>query len=122
MVSMYDDTNLRTVSDVVGYLNSQAVVDITLAGTSKERADWIRERLSRFSYAKLGKKDKGVILRYLVRITGLTEKQIDRHVRSYRECRNLCESYDRGTFPKKYDRSDGELLAEVDNATGRLAG
>ncbi len=84
MTSMYDDSNLRTVADLLSFLSNPVIVGITLAGTPEERANWIFEHLRRFKYLSLGKKDKGVVLQYLLHVTGLAEKQLDRHVRSYK--------------------------------------
>jgi hypothetical protein len=87
-----------------------------------ERAQWIYERLVRFKYQTLPKKDKGIVLRYIQQITGLTEKQIDRHVAAYKGGGKLCTSYRRRCFLTRYTKEDVELLAEVDNATRRLSG
>lgn len=85
MNTMYNDDSLRTVADVISYLHNPVMVDITLAGTAEQRSDWIFERLNRFLYRILPKKDKGIILRYFKRVTGLSEKQLDRHVRAYKQ-------------------------------------
>jgi hypothetical protein len=65
MTSMYNDDNLRTIADIFGFLKNLLVVDITIMGTPSERADWIYERLVRFKYITLSKKDKGILLKYL---------------------------------------------------------
>ena len=118
---MYNDNNLRTIADLVGFLNNPVVVDITIVESSEERSDWIIEHLRRFKYHTLKKKDKGVVLKYLRRITTLTEKQLDRHVYAFKSGRRICEKYKRVVFSRIYSREDSELLAEVDNATWRLS-
>jgi hypothetical protein len=84
MNAMYIDNNLRTVADLVGFLNNPVVTDVTLAGSIEERSDWIFERLLRFKYLTLRKKDKGIVLQYVQRMTGLSEKQVDRYIRAFR--------------------------------------
>ena len=84
MNAMYTDNNLRTVADLVGFLNNPVVTDVILAGTSEERSDWILERLLRFKYLTLRKKDKGIIIQYVRRMTGLAEKQVDRYVCAFK--------------------------------------
>ena len=91
MNTMYNDNNLRTIADLVGFLNNPVVVDITIVESSEERSDWIIEHLRRFKYHTLKKKDKGVVLKYLRRITTLTEKQLDRHVYAFKSGRRICE-------------------------------
>jgi hypothetical protein len=123
MNSMYDDSSLRTIAELQTFLNNPVVIHITLKGTPEERAHWIFEHLRRFQYAHLKKKDKGVVLQYVQRVTGLSEKQLDRHIKAYKRGVSLCGAYQRCTeFKVQYGLLDAHLLAEVDNATGRLAG
>ena len=42
---------------------------------------FIRETLVRLGYVKLGKRDKGVVLKFLVVATGLSRQQMERLVR-----------------------------------------
>jgi hypothetical protein len=84
MTSMYNDNNLRTIADISGFLKNLLVVDITITGTPAERADWIYERLLRFKYMTLSKKDKGILLKYLKITMDLSEKQIDRYIKSFK--------------------------------------
>ncbi len=87
---MYNDNSLRTIADLVSFLHNPIVVDITFAGTFEERSDWINDHLKRFKYIALKKKDKGIVLSYLKKITHLTEKQLGRHIAAYRVGRKLC--------------------------------
>ncbi len=84
MNAMYTDNNLRTVTDLVSFLNNPVVTDVILTGTLEERSDWILERLLRFKYLTLKKKDKGIIIQYIGRMTGLAEKQVDRYIRAFK--------------------------------------
>ncbi len=121
MNAMYTDNNLRTVTDLVSFLNNPVVTDVILTGTLEERSDWILERLLRFKYLTLKKKDKGIIIQYIGRMTGLAEKQVDRYIRAFKVWQRLGHTYSRRVFPITYTREDSWLLAEVDNATGRLS-
>lgn len=84
MNAMYHDNNLRTVTDLVGFLNNPVVTDVILTGTLEERSDWILERLLRFKYFTLKKKDKGIVIRYIRCMTGLAEKQVDRYIHVFK--------------------------------------
>ena len=121
MNAMYTDKALRGITDLVSFLNSPVVVDIILLGKTKTRADWIFERLVRFKYTTLNKKDKGIVIQYIRRITWFAEKQVDRYIRALKTWHRLGHTYSRNTFPTIYTKEDSELLAEVDNATGRLS-
>jgi len=84
MNAMYHDNNLRTVADLVGFLNNPVVTDVILTGTFEERSDWILKRLLRFKYLTLKKKDKGIVIQYIGRMTRLAEKQVDRYIRAFK--------------------------------------
>jgi hypothetical protein len=122
MTFMYVDSHLITPSDLSLFLSNPLMGDIRITGSMQERADWIFDRLIRFKYLTLSKKDKGIILAYLSRFSLLNPRQLDRHVRSYKTGKRLCQSYKREKFSQKYTSSDIDLLSEVDTATGRLSG
>lgn len=122
MTTMYDDSNIRTIADLQAFLNAAEVFEITTFCPRKERAQWICERLVRFRYLILGKRERGIVLTYLRRVTSLTEKQIDRHVRAYKAGKKLHLPYRRRIFSVRYAQEDRELLAETDNCHGRLSG
>lgn len=50
-----------------------------------EAYGFVPDALDRFGYRGLGKRDKGVVLRFLVAATGLSLKQMERLVRQWRE-------------------------------------
>ncbi|MGI8958549.1 MAG: hypothetical protein ACR2IV_02080 [Bryobacteraceae bacterium] len=57
------------------------------------------------------------MMRYLIKMTGLSCAQVDRLVRRFRERGVVKEtSYRRHRFPQRYTSADIELLAAVDDA------
>jgi hypothetical protein len=73
--------------------------------------------LNRFGYAPHGRADKGVLLRYVERMTGLSRQQVTR----------LVSRYQQGMAPKRgftcnYTVADVALLAEVDTLHNTLSG
>ncbi len=119
---MYNDSHLITPCDLQTFLANPLMVDILVSWNMKERANWIFDRLIRFKYIVLSKRDKGIVLQYLGKLSWLTKRQIDRHVRAYKAWKRISESYKREKFREKYTTSDIDLLSEVDRATGRLSG
>ena len=82
-------------------------------------------RWSSFGYRGLGKRDKGVVLRFLVAATGTSLKQMERLVRQWRETGSV---RDRGggnrgrPFARTYTAADIRRLAEVDEAYEQMSG
>jgi DNA-binding transcriptional ArsR family regulator len=69
----------------------------------KETYRWIEETLKRFQYIILSKKEKGLIRRYLMKITGYSRSQLTRHIKQYRKTGQVkIKEYDRHKFQKKY--------------------
>lgn len=119
---MYTDSHLITPSDLQTFLSNPLMGDIQISWTIWERATWIFDRLIRFKYLTLSKRDKGIVLQYLKKLSGITSRQLDRHVKSYKSGKKLCQPYKREKFSQTYTTSDITLLSEVDTATNRLSG
>lgn len=119
---MFNDNDITDVANLEPFLNASEVFDLGFSGTRKQRAWWIYERLVRFGYQALARKEKGILLRYFRNATGLTDEAIDDHITAYKNGKQLCMSYERHALTTIYTDADRESLAKVDNATGRLSG
>jgi transposase InsO family protein len=122
METIMDDSQLSTVDQVREFLEGTDRVGITIP--SKALCyDWVRRTLIRFEYRALGRSQRGVLLRYLFRVSGYSRAQVNRLVRQYRETgaieRRHCTT---NGFAPKYTRDDIRLLAELDELHGTLSG
>ena len=85
----------------------QACVDGTVAVdfqvTGEERYGFIARTLRRFNYARLKRPDKGVVMRFLERVSGYSRQQLTRLVERLR----------------RVQRADGILIATTTNAMPR---
>jgi hypothetical protein len=71
----------------------------------------------------LGREEKGLLRRYVARMTGLSRAQITRLIASYVESGEVKAAvYRRRKFPTRYTPADLELLAYVDRSHGNLSG
>src|SRR3989338_936426 len=90
------------------------------------RNDWIEELLIRHVYKKCGRADKGVLKRYIIKMTGLSLAQTTRLISEYLKRGTLKKDKSveskRNCFEKIYTRQDIALLAKVDNAHQCLSG
>lgn len=75
-------------------------------------------------YARHSRADKGVLLRYLERMTGLSRQQVTRLVKRWCEKGKLSRrnGVPRHGFVRRYTALDAVLLAEVDTLHGTLSG
>ena len=76
-----------------------------------------------FGYARLGKADKGLVRRYLCKVTGRSRAQMTRLIAQYRKTgriRNHHRAPER-PFPRRHTREDIVLLAEIDSLHSTLS-
>ncbi len=85
---------------------------------------FIERVLNRLGYAWHGRADKGVLLRYLERMTGLSRQQITRLVSQYQKDGKLSrrQNHRKHGFKRRYTAVDTALLAEVDSLHDTLSG
>jgi transposase InsO family protein len=122
MTTMFNDKDITDVDQLEPILAAAEVFALGFHGTPKERAQWIYERLVRFRYRTLPRRKKRLMKEYIHTVTGLSMGQIKQHIKAYRQGTQLCKEYRRYAISAVYTDADQELLAEVDNATGRLSG
>jgi transposase InsO family protein len=92
----------------------------------KHRAEvygWITRTLRQQRYREQGKKMRGLLLRYVAKMTGLSRTQVTRLVAQYTQHSEVQEvHYQRHRFASHFTRGDIELLAQVDEAHETLSG
>src|SRR5664279_3710957 len=84
---------------------------------------WVEQVLRQQQYQKQGRKARGLLRRYLGKMTGRSRAQVTRLIARYRDNGELQPvRYRRHRFPQRYTRADVELLATVDEAHETLSG
>jgi hypothetical protein len=123
MVIDMDEAKLQTVAQVKAFL--EGTHDIALKVPKAEQYGFIERVLKRFCYAALLRRDdKGVVLRYLERMTGLSRQQITRLVERYCQSGQVLKKHrpPRNGFCRRFNLADTILLAEIDALHGTLSG
>jgi len=117
-----NDESLQTTEQVRQFLQGSEAVEFR-GLTTKEKYYWIEEVLIRFRYHRLNREEKGVIRRYIQKVTGYARSQVSRLIREYQQTGRLRRrQYKRHCFPPKYTPSDVILLARTDELHGYLSG
>ena len=84
---------------------------------------WISGTLCEQEYWKQSKQSKGLLRRYIQKVTGLSRAQVTRLIATYVATGTVVERYyRRHRFAQRYSRADVALLAEVDEAHETLSG
>jgi len=108
-----NDSKLSSIVEVKRFLQESEVIEFKKR-FRKEAYQWIEEALERFDYLYLCKKEKGLIKKYIEKVTGYSRPQVTRQIRKYRETgRVRLKEYKRNKFERKYTNKDILLLAQT---------
>jgi transposase InsO family protein len=122
MVIDMNDEQLHTLAELQAFLDGTVAVDFAVA--TPARYDFIARTVRRFGYGHLKRADKGVVLRFLERVSGYSRQQLTRLVQRSGERRPLVKRYRacRTSFGRTYTSADVLLLAHTDTLHGTLSG
>ena len=119
-----NETKLITIGQIREFLAGTADIHWTPESDDKARYAFIRNVLSRFSYSRLRRPDKGLIRVSLRRTSGYSRAQLARLIRQYLDCGRVVQRYTKpeAGFVRLYTEADVRLLAEIDALHGTLSG
>jgi transposase InsO family protein len=102
----------------------EASEGIRFAGVKRAQVySWIELLLCEQEYARQGKASRGLLRRYIEKITGMSRAQVTRLIGRYMAGGRVeARAYRRHRFAARYTMDDVELLASVDEAHETLSG
>ena len=102
----------------------EASEGIRFAGVKRAQVySWIELVLCEQEYARQGKGSRGLLRRYIEKMTGMSRAQVTRLIGRYIASGRVgVRAYRRHRFAARYTMSDVELLASVDEAHETLSG
>jgi AraC-like DNA-binding protein len=97
---------------------------IQFAGEKREQVyGWIERVLCEQQYARQGKAARGLLRRYIEKMTGMSRAQVTRLIGRYKASGRVGgKVYRRHRFAQRYTLADVQLLAAVDEAHETLSG
>ena len=121
---MLQTERLQTLEEIRTVLDGNQRVDFKLADRASAY-DFIRRTRVRFHSLGLGKPDRGVIRRYLAKMTGLSRAQLTRLIRQYRNPGRIVDRRGKSPakpFRRRYTTADVRRRAEGDAPLGQMSG
>ena len=117
-----EEARRQTMAQVKAFLGGTTAIAFRVP--KAERYRFIERVLTRLGYARHGRAAKGVRLRYLERMTGLSRQQVTRLVRQYRTDGTLAHRHGPPPhgFRRRFTTTDVALLAEIDALHSTLSG
>jgi transposase InsO family protein len=124
MVIDMNESRLNTMAQLRAFLEGTLEVQFSPPQGDTQRYRFIEAVLKRLGYARLGRRDKGVVLRYLQRTTGYSRQQVTRLVGRARDGAVLVKRYRAPVhgFARKFTPADVALLAQTDALHASLSG
>ena len=115
LIYLYD-SRMDSLADIELFLNGTSFVEFKAElGTRVETYKWIEDTLVKFSYLAGKKKQRGIIRRYIQKITGLSISQVRKCITKYIQTgRVKVKNYERNSFTTIYTNEDIKLLAKTD--------
>ena len=111
-----------SLEQIRGFLEASQEVRFQAEGRTDIYA-WVERTLRQQDYPKMSRSDKGLVRRYLVKMTGRSRSQVTRMIGQFEKTQALRPTvYRRNRFARRYSVADVALLVEVDQAHGRLNG
>jgi transposase InsO family protein len=107
--------DLNTIEQLEQFLTGSQAVAFLVVSSQDECYRGIQRTLVKFRYTALDKRSKGVVVRFLIKITGYSRQQITRLIKQYRDTGKI-ERQQRTYqgFERLYSVEDVRLLAALD--------
>jgi hypothetical protein len=122
MVTHMNIQTIRTLEEVRRFVEGTEGVEFEVEGKDARYA-WTEDTLRRFRYRELDRVDRGIMRRFIERVSGLSRAQATRLIHQYlhRGRVHRRQRTVRG-FTRRYTDTDIRLLAELDELHATLSG
>ncbi|SJM92681.1 conserved hypothetical protein [Crenothrix polyspora] len=115
--------DLKTIAQLEQFLTGTQSVAFVVASTKRDIYQDIQRTLAIFRYPALDKPSKGVVVRFLIKITGYSRQQVTRLVKQYRDTGKVeRQQRTHQGFKSIYTAEDIRLLAALDERHNTLSG
>ncbi len=107
--------DLKTIDQLIDFLSGTHAVAFSVISDKKACYRWIQGELIKFRYLTLSRQGKGVVTRYLMKVSGYSRQQMTRLISQYRQTGRI-QRHQRTVdgFKHKYTEKDIRLLAGMD--------
>ena len=114
---------LRTLDDLREFLAGSVPVGFAAPAGPQQR-DWVARTLHRFEYRRLARRDRGVVLAFLHKVTGVSRAHMTRRVAQWLRSGTLPDRRARpvAPFARRYTDADVAALVALDRLHGQLSG
>jgi len=107
--------NLKTTEQMELFLSGSQAIAFAVASNKDERYEFVESVLKRFGYVRLKRRDKGIVIQFLMKVSGYSRQQLTRMIQRYSE-EGALKRYQKTVngLEQFYTDVDIRLLAELD--------
>ena len=107
--------NLSTITEMEAFLNGSQAIAFAVSSNKDERYQFVESILKKFRYNQLKRSDKGVVIRFLMKVSRYSRQQLTRMIKRYCEHGALMRHQKTTNgFERRYTDEDICLLAHLD--------
>lgn len=107
--------DLTTLEQIDQFMSGSQACAYQVADTRAARYAWVQGTLIRFGYHSLNRRHKGILIRYLMKISGYSRQQLTRLIAAYVATGQVSPRRSvRHRFARRYNDDDIRLLAHLD--------
>jgi hypothetical protein len=107
--------NLLTIDQMASFLTGSQAIAFSVATTKDERYLFVEDLLKRFKYTGLKRLSKGIMIRFLMKVSGYSRQQLTRMIQRFiQEGQLIRQQKTINGFEKFYTTDDILLLAKLD--------
>lgn len=106
---------LSTIAQMGSFLTGSQAIAFAVATNKDERYHFVEGILRRFNYPRLARSDKGIVIRFLGKVSGYSRQQLTRMIQRFTEKGELKRFQKTlNGFEQFYQPEDIRLLAQLD--------
>lgn len=107
--------NLRTIEQMESFLAGSQAIAFAIVSSKDERYRFVESILKRFTYPRLKRREKGIVIQFLRKVSGYSRQQLTRMIQRYIEQGALRrQQKTTNGFEQFYTVEDTHLLAQLD--------
>lgn len=107
--------DLKTIDQLRDFLQGAQYVAFEVVSDKANRYRWIQRSLIQFRYLSLNKRDRGIVISYLIKMSGYSRQQLTRLIKQYRDMGKLVRQQRTvNGFARRFTPEDVRLLAQMD--------
>lgn len=115
MKTIMNIDNLTNITQMEEFLEGSQAIAFSVAANADERYRFIEKTLKRFAYKYLKRKEKGVVRKFLMKVSGYSRQQITRLITQYSDSNTIVrQQRTENGFKRQYIAQDIRLLAKID--------